>query len=298
MSKDNILLLADNLHDFMDERREFLEQAGYTVVTADNPVDAARILEHGGIDLAILDIRLVDDDDMEDKSGLLLAQKFGPELPIILLTGYPVWEDVKAALGQDLNGLSKAVDFLSKEEGPGVMVEAVNLTLTSPRLKENVLTEFKAESSQALHQALNTAPPATTSVMVLSGLTRTERDLLQYRHKIIQQSRNYHRIAIWMGVIGMAVLVTGAILVYMDVVQLAVMSGVASIILEAFSVLFINRAVQASKLVDRNYQELQEIFKVSLMNSICDTIVDVNKRDDAKRLIIEKLTGKRINKKK
>jgi len=298
MSKDMILLLADNLHDFMDERREFLEQAGYTVVTADNPVDAARILEHGGIDLAILDIRLVDDDDMEDKSGLLLAQKFGPRLPIILLTGYPVWEDVKAALGQDLNGLSKAVDFLSKEEGPGVMVEAVNLTLASPRLKQNVLAEFKAESSQALHQALNTAPPATTSVMFLSSLTRTERDLLQYRRKIIQQSRSYQRTAIWMGVIGMAVLVTGAILVFMDVIQLAVLSGVASVVLEAFSVLFINRAVQASKLVDRNYQELQEIYKASHMNSICDTIVDVNKRDDAKRLIIEKLTGKRIDKKK
>lgn len=296
--KNMVILFADNLQDFLDERREFLEQAGYTVVTADNPVDAARILEHGGIDLAILDIRLVDDDDMEDKSGLLLAQKFGPHLPIILLTGYPVWEDVKSVLGKDLNGLSKAVDFLSKEEGPGVMVEAVNLTLTNPRLKQNVLAEFKAESSQALHQALNTAPPATTSVMLLSGLTRTERDLVQYRRKISQQSRDYQRTAIWMGVIGMAVLVAGVILVYMDVIQWAVLSGVTSIILEAFSVLFINLAVQASKLVDRNYQELQEIYKASHMNSICDTIVDVNKRDDAKRLIIEKLTGKRTDKKK
>ena len=46
----------------------------------------------------------------------------------------PVWEDVKAVLGKDLNGLSKAVDFLSKEEGPGVMIEAVELILAYLRI--------------------------------------------------------------------------------------------------------------------------------------------------------------------
>jgi DNA-binding response OmpR family regulator len=101
-----IILMADNLKDFLDERREFLEQAGYTVITAHNPLDAERILERSGIDLAIMDIRLVDDDDPEDTSGLELARKFGQKIPIIMLTGYPTWENVKTALGRDLEGLN------------------------------------------------------------------------------------------------------------------------------------------------------------------------------------------------
>ena len=132
---DKIILMADNLKDFLDERREFLEHAGYTVVTAYNPMDAGRILERGGIDLAIMDIRMVNDDDPEDTSGLELARRFGPKVPVLMLTGYPTWENVKAAIGRDLQGLSPAVDFLSKEEGPLLMIQAVKLTLEQPGLK-------------------------------------------------------------------------------------------------------------------------------------------------------------------
>ena len=44
---EKIVLMADNLRQFLDERREFLERAGHTVITADNPIDAEKILGRG-----------------------------------------------------------------------------------------------------------------------------------------------------------------------------------------------------------------------------------------------------------
>ena len=286
-----IILMADNLRSFLDERREFLEQAGYTVVTAHNPTDAERILERQGVDLAILDIRMVDDDDPEDTSGLELARKFGQAIPLIMLTGYPTWENVKAALGKDLKGLSPTVDFLSKQEGPNLMIQAVNLTLENPGLKKNMLYEFRAESSLALYEAVQKKESAETGDSFQKSLERTERELLQHRKEITQKSEKDQKTAIWMGLVGICVIVFGVFLVFFKITPLAVLSGVTSIVLEAISVLFIARAVQASKQVDKNYEELQEIYKASHLISICDTM-EKSKREDAKFLIVEKLMDK------
>jgi DNA-binding response OmpR family regulator len=289
---NKIVLMADNLPSFLDERREFLKQAGYTVVTADNPMDTERILKRGGVDLAILDIRLVNDDDEEDTSGLELAQKFGQKVPIIMLTGFPTWENVKTSLGRDLNGMSPAVDFLSKEESPNLMIQTVNLTIEHPSLKRNMLLEFQSESSQALHEILQKNEPPETTEKFQKSLERTERDLLQYRKEISQQSGNYQRIAISTGLVGVGVIFAGTLLVFLSVIPFAMLSGAVGVVAEAISILFIKRAVQASKQVDENYKELQEIYKASHLISICDTIESKPKREDAKVLIIEKLAGK------
>ena len=287
-----IILIVDNLKEFVEERREFLEQAGYTVISAYNPADAERILERGRIDMAILDNRLVDDNDQEDTSGLELARKYGREVPIILLTGYPTWELVKAALGQDLNGLSPAVDFLSKEEGPDLMIQAVNLTIAHPRLKKNMFAEFQAESSQALHEALQKNEIAETTEKFQKSLELTEKDLLQYRKVITRASEKLQTIAVWTGLFGIGVILIGVLLVYFEAIPFAAFSGTVGAIADAISILLFRRAAQSSKLVDQNYKELQEIYKASHLISICDTIENKTKRENAKLLIVEKLAGK------
>jgi response regulator RpfG family c-di-GMP phosphodiesterase len=289
--KAKTILLADNLRVFMDVRRKFLEQEGYKVITADNPSDAEKFLKQRRLDLAILDIRLVNDDDPEDKSGIMLALKYGPTLPIILMTGFPTWEDVKTALGRDMTGLSRAVDFISKEEGPAVMLDAVKLTLSNPHLKQNMMQEFKAESSQALLETLNSTNPAETSDKFQASLDRTQGDLLKHREKIIKEAKKHQRIAIWAGILVLLLIFLGVLLGYLDIIPFAALSGAAGIITEVFSVLSISRAVEASKRVDENYQKLQEFYEARHLLTICDTIAGQNKRDDAKRLIIEKLLG-------
>jgi len=119
------ILLAENNMSFLEVRKEFLEREGYTIVTANDPTDARRILEEGKIDLAVLDIRLVDDDDDKDKSGLEIAKTANVDLPIIIVTGYPTVDLVRDALKPQLDSISAAREFLSKDEGPETLLKAI-----------------------------------------------------------------------------------------------------------------------------------------------------------------------------
>ena len=120
------VLVADNDPDFLDTRAEFLEQAGYRVLKAYTLEQARQLLTEAHVHLAILDIRLENDDDEKDVSGLTLAKDpdFRP-IPKIILTNFPTYQAVREALGPALDGLPPAVDFLSKQEGPEPLVQAL-----------------------------------------------------------------------------------------------------------------------------------------------------------------------------
>lgn len=121
------ILFADNDRDFLDTRAKFLEAAGYQVLKATTPAEAERCLREVWAPLAILDLRLVDDDDEKDLSGLTLA-KMDVCRPIykIILTGYPTHELVRELLWIQNRDRRKSVDLLEKEEGQEELVEAVN----------------------------------------------------------------------------------------------------------------------------------------------------------------------------
>jgi DNA-binding NtrC family response regulator len=125
------ILFADNDLDFLRTRAEFLEQEGYRVILAADPTEARRVLEQGGIDLAILDIRLLNDDDEKDTSGLTLAKEVARAVPKFILTGFPSVDAVREALQTQLDGLPAAVDFVSKQEGAEELLRVIKETLAS-----------------------------------------------------------------------------------------------------------------------------------------------------------------------
>lgn len=124
MSKGRILLV-DNDAAFCTTRKEFLEAEGYEVLTAGNPSDAEAILKDTWVHLAITNLRLVDDRDDRDISGLTLIREADPVIPKIVLTAYPTWEAVRKALGPAVEGLPPAVDFVAKKDGAEAMLGAV-----------------------------------------------------------------------------------------------------------------------------------------------------------------------------
>jgi DNA-binding NtrC family response regulator len=135
MSKKNILL-ADNDPDFLVTRKEYLEHKGYRVIPVQNIAEARDELTSGHTMLAILDIRLVDDDDEKDVSGLLLAKDAAYlAIPKIILTGFPSTGAVREALRPELDGISPAIDFLYKREGPSAMLDAVERALSATPLR-------------------------------------------------------------------------------------------------------------------------------------------------------------------
>lgn len=119
------ILLADNDPDFLETRREFLEREGYEVSIASSPMEVQNLMKHGDANIAILDIRLLNDDDEKDISGLELAKTISRSLPVIILTGYPAVEYATQALKTQVDGYRAAVDFVLKEQGPEVLVTAV-----------------------------------------------------------------------------------------------------------------------------------------------------------------------------
>ena len=111
MSKKRILL-SDNDTDFLKIQEEILINKGFEVITASTSSEARRILDKGSVDIAILDIRLTDDDDDKDITGLLLAKTVAPAVPKIILTRFPTYEAVREALGPSIEGLPAAIEFV------------------------------------------------------------------------------------------------------------------------------------------------------------------------------------------
>ncbi|MFN8457505.1 MAG: DNA-binding response regulator [Anaerolineae bacterium] len=120
------VLFADNDKEFLDTRSEQLEAADFIVFKAASLEEAEQILQTKWVHFAIIDLRLRDDNDDRDMSGLTLAKREEyRSIPKIMLTRFPSYEYVREALGPALMGLPPAVDFLAKQEGSGAMMQAL-----------------------------------------------------------------------------------------------------------------------------------------------------------------------------
>lgn len=121
-----VILFADNDPDFLVTRAEFLTNEGYHVLKAFSLDEAQQLMDEAYVHLAVLDIRLVDDDDEKDVSGLTLAKEPAYRfVPKIILTSFPTTDAVREALRLQLDGLPPAVDFVDKTEGPEALIRAV-----------------------------------------------------------------------------------------------------------------------------------------------------------------------------
>ncbi|MCI0401189.1 MAG: DNA-binding response regulator [Gammaproteobacteria bacterium] len=146
------ILFVDNNPDFANTRAEFLEMAGYRVQKATTLDEAERCMRERWAPLAILDVRLVDDGDEKDLSGLTLArmESCRPIIKIVL-TGYPTPDLVRELLRLQNSGRPLAVDFLAKEEGPGALVEAVSQAFAEHvRINWDLEIDWKARDPFAL----------------------------------------------------------------------------------------------------------------------------------------------------
>jgi len=120
------IALFDNDNEFLETRTELLKRVGFTVYTASSLIEARKVLEEVWIHVAVLDIRLENDRDEGDISGLDLARDARYQtIPKIIVTNYPTYEQVVTALGPRLRDLPPAVDFLAKKGGAEALVDAI-----------------------------------------------------------------------------------------------------------------------------------------------------------------------------
>ncbi len=150
MSKPKILI-ADNVESVAKTYAEYLSLYGYQVRQVSTPEECQRVLEQERIHLAIFDLRMRDDQDEKDISGLTLAQQSNPRIPKIILTAFPSWEMVRDSLRLNESGLPPAVDFASKLEGlPDLLQRVRNAFAQKVCINWDLKIEWKARDHFSL----------------------------------------------------------------------------------------------------------------------------------------------------
>lgn len=162
-----IILFMDNNPRFLEVQSRLLEQLGYKVLRALTLAEAEEKLTKERIHLAIFDIRMEDEDDGQDISGLLLAQNkaFQP-IPKIILTAHTDSRDTykyaRDVLGPTEDGLPPAVNFIGKDEGPETLIQAVERAFRQyVHINWNLVIRWEKAGSFA-HLAEFIAPTAST----------------------------------------------------------------------------------------------------------------------------------------
>ncbi len=132
------ILLADNNLNTLHLTQAFLESNGYIVFSASSPSDVLQLAFTQEIDLILLDVRLEDDGDERDMSGVNLAKALNGKIatPIIIVTHFESVEVVREALRRRHGWPSPAVDFVTKQEGFSALLTAIEkaIRIDSSRL--------------------------------------------------------------------------------------------------------------------------------------------------------------------
>ena len=120
------ILFVDDEEPIRELGRSILESAGYSVVVAENGLQAVEIVQQTEcrFDLIVLDMTMphLAGRDVYDR-----LQGICPELPVLFSSGY--FED-------DITQLSNVVGLLSKPYRPRQLLEAVNQGVSQHRLQE------------------------------------------------------------------------------------------------------------------------------------------------------------------
>ncbi len=109
-----------------------LATRGYTVSTATSVEQARRLLAEKYFQLAVVDIRLEDERDEMDTSGLALAREINSFIITLIITGYKSFDYFRNFLGSAANGFTPA-DLIFKEDGPQALLSAVERAFQGPK---------------------------------------------------------------------------------------------------------------------------------------------------------------------
>jgi DNA-binding NtrC family response regulator len=141
---EKILIVDDEL-----DMRELLEliitdRTSYQVVTVSNPQEVPELLEKGGFDLLISDLRMPQMDGME---LLDRVRKVDPQLPYIILTAYGTVESAIEAMRKG------ALDYITKPFRQEQILLTVEKALKFRRLqKENLALKKELEALRQKQQ--------------------------------------------------------------------------------------------------------------------------------------------------
>ena len=133
---DHTLLIVDDDLDFAASLKLILENEDYQPLMAHSEEEALATVEENTVDLALLDIRLGQDDGID---LLLKLKEIQPDILCVMVTGFGSIETAIQALR---NG---AYDYLRKPVNPGELLATLRRAFEKIRLiKERQARDLRA----------------------------------------------------------------------------------------------------------------------------------------------------------
>ena len=131
-----ILIIDDDL-DYADSLRMILENENYKTVLAHSEEEALESMEENAVDLALIDIRLGQDNGID---LLLKLKKMQPSILCVMITGFGTIETAIQALRYG------AYDYLRKPVNPEELIVSLNRGFEKIRMvKERQAREARAK---------------------------------------------------------------------------------------------------------------------------------------------------------
>jgi DNA-binding response OmpR family regulator len=123
------VLLVDNSADYRHSLRGLLDLEDYEVEEAGSVTGAKEKLLDRDFDLALVDLRMTEDEDDYDFSGLEVARLASEQgIPCIVITAFPSIQATRLALRS--RGVEPlAVDLIPKADGPQSILDTIRLVL-------------------------------------------------------------------------------------------------------------------------------------------------------------------------
>lgn len=294
MNKHKILLV-DNKKSHQDTVREFLKLRGYEIFVANDPQAAKDLAEAVKPDLAVIDLRLRDDMDSGDFSGLALAKELPSQLPKIMWTIYPTYQAVREALGSTLNEVPPAVGFVAKQEGLPKLLNTIQLALAklSPTFETNLLQEFNAPGLLALPEMIETLGPRNTISHLRSVAEKTATELTELRKAALSQAERQQQLSLWARIFGIAMLVATVSLLLFGKIEAGLASTVVSLLSEFLRAHFIKLEKQAYLRADRLHEDLRDAEKDQHLMLLVEALENQADRDEYRKKVMDHILRRR-----
>jgi CheY-like chemotaxis protein len=143
------ILIADNAPYWLKQMSIVVQNYGFSVVSAHNPNEALTILGRHEADIAVLDLRLEDDTDDHDVTGLNVAEQTDRMIPKIIVSDYANISDAAEKLRIDIQGFPGIVDFVKKDRIETSLIPSIERAM---KIRQTWLAMAQSTVSNHLYQ--------------------------------------------------------------------------------------------------------------------------------------------------
>jgi len=170
MDKAHILIIDDDIEELERCRQALATLAGTRVVAESRSTRTSQVLGEGTFDLVVTDLRM----PMVDGLGVLrMAQALDPELPVVIMTGFPAVDTAVAAMREG------AADYLSKPINLDELTTVAERLIEGRRLRiEHRFLRHRLDPDHAVGDMIGASPAMTEVCRAVRRLAATDVDVL------------------------------------------------------------------------------------------------------------------------